>query len=418
MVLVQAREGWGRGLDGVGEVIGPHHPAAALPADRLLRIAIVTETFLPKMDGIVRFLLEFLGYLRCRGHAAMVCCPGPGPARVEGFEVVRDIGVRFSPYPELRLAPCAPRMAAALLSWQPDIVHLAGPVLLGAQALQVARLLDVPVAGHYQTNLPRYASHYGAPWLAPLAWAYLVALHNRCARTYVPTQQVAAEVRSHGMRRVQVLPRGVDAAAFRPSLRSEAVRRGWGAGPDDLVFLYAGRVAAEKNLAKLNELARAVPGARIVIVGDGPFRPALESTLGDRASFTGFLRGEALAAAYASADIFAFPSRTETFGLVLLEAMASGLPVLAMRAGGVPDAVEDGRTGLLCDPRAPSAWTEQAHRLAAEPALRRRLGEQGRRTAVARSWSATFDRLLADYRQLAAPPPQVVRTRPGGAAPW
>jgi phosphatidylinositol alpha 1,6-mannosyltransferase len=399
-------------------VSSPDDPTSTLPTDRPLRVAIVTETFLPKMDGIVRFLLEFLAHLRCRGQAAIVCCPGPGPARVDGFEVVRDAGVRFSPYPELRLAPCAPRMAAALLSWQPDIVHLAGPVLLGAQALQLSRLLEVPVAGHFQTNLPRYVSHYGAPWLAPLTWRYLVALHNRCARTYVPTRQVAAEVRRHGMRRVRVLPRGVDAAAFRPSLRSGAVRRGWQAGPDDLVFLYAGRVAAEKNLVRLTDLARAIPGAKIVIVGDGPYRTALESALGDRAHFTGHLHGETLAAAYASADVFAFPSRTETFGLVLLEAMASGLPILAMHAGGVPDVVEDGRNGLLCDPRATTSWVEQARRLAAEPALRHRLGEQGRQTALVRTWPAMFDRLLADYRQLTAPWPHVVGTRPARAAPW
>lgn len=407
-----------RGSVGGGDVISPDHPAAAATDDRPLRIAIVTETFLPKMDGIVRFLLEFLEYLRCRGHAAVVCCPGPGPARVAGFPVVRDFGVRFPPYPEISLVPCAPRMAATLLAWQPDVVHLAGPVLLGAQALRLAHLLDIPAVGHYQTNLPRYAGHYGAPWLAPLAWAYLMALHNRCARTYVPTRPVAVEVRRHGMRRVRVLPRGVDAATFRPSLRSESVRQDWGAGPDDLVFLYAGRVAAEKNLSKLAELAQVVPGARVVVVGDGPTRPALEVALGDRGHFAGFLRGEALAAAYASADVFAFPSRTETFGLVLLEAMASGLPVLAMQAGGVPDVVANNRAGLLCDPDSPLAWTEQARRLITEPALRRSLGEQGRQVALARSWTATFDRLLADYRELVAPRPRAVPTRPGGVAPW
>ncbi|MGI8912421.1 MAG: glycosyltransferase family 4 protein [Chloroflexota bacterium] len=399
-------------------MISPGQPAAALPADRPLRIAIVTETFLPKMDGIVRFLLEFLEYLRRQGHAAIVSCPGPGPSQVAGFRVVREFGVPFPSYPELRLAPGAPRLASTLVSWRPDVIHLAGPVILGAQGLGLARLLDVPAVGHYQTNLPRYASHYGAPWLAPLAWSYLVALHNRCARTYVPSRPVAAEVRRHGMRRVQVLPRGVDTAAFRPSLRREAIRQSWGAEPDDLVFLYAGRVAAEKNLAKLAELAPAIPGVRVVVVGDGPFRPALEAAIGDRAHFSGYLRGETLAAAYASADVFAFPSRTETFGLVLLEAMASGLPVLAMCAGGVPDVVEDGATGLLCDPQSPAAWLEQARRLAAEPTLRRSLGEQGRRVALTRSWDLTFDRLLTDYRELATPRPRAAVTRYRGATPW
>ena len=399
-------------LDKGARVPGIAPSMTLFPDNRPLRVAIVTETFLPKMDGIVRFLLELLGYLRRRGHSALVCCPGPGPANVDGFRIVRDVGVRFPPYPELHLAPVAPRMAAALLAWQPDVVHLAGPALLGAQALRVARLLDVPTVGHYQTNLPRYARHYGASWLSPLAWEYLVRLHNRCALTYVPSRPVADEVRRHGMRRVRVLSRGVDATTFQPGLRSDATRRRWGAGPDDLVFLYVGRLAPEKNLSKLAELASSVPGSRVVVVGDGPYRPELVAILGDRAHFTGQLHGEALAAAYASADVFAFPSCTETFGLVLLEAMASGLPVLAMRAGGVPDVVDDGQTGLLCDPGEPPAWKEQARRLRS-PDLRRRLAERGRQVALARSWDAAFDRLLADYRELAAP------GRPsGGTARW
>jgi glycosyltransferase involved in cell wall biosynthesis len=368
---------------------------------RHLRVAIVTETFLPKMDGIVRFLLEMLAYLRRHGHEALVFCPGPGVATVAGYQVVRAAGLRFPPYPELRLTLRSARMVAALRAWRPDVVHLAGPVLLGAQGLRVARLLGVPAAGHYQTNLPQYVRHYGAPWLAPVVWRYLVALHNRCACTYTPTEIVAADCRRHGMRRVQALPRGVDSAAFAPHFRNEALRRSWGVLPDQVAFLYAGRVAPEKNLLRLAELPKAVPGSRLVIVGDGPFRAALTERLGSAAHFTGQLHGEALAAAFASADVFAFPSLTETFGLVVLEALASGLPVLAMRAGGVPAVVEDGQTGLLCDPVAPDAWIDGARRLAGSATLRRTLGTHGRSVAVGRTWDATFDRLLADYRQLA-----------------
>jgi len=366
-----------------------------------LRVAVVTETFLPKMDGIVRFLLEMLGYMRRHGHAAMVFCPGPGPDTVAGFPVIRAAGMRFPAYPELRLTLRSSRMAAAMRRWRPDLVHLAGPALLGAQGLRVARMLGIPVAGHFQTNLPQYARHYGMPWLAPLAWRYLVALHNRCDRNYTPTDIVAAEVRRHGMQRVQALPRGVDAAAFQPSYRSEAARQSWGAGPDTVVFLYAGRVAPEKNLLQLAELPNRIPNSRLVIVGDGPYRPALAEQLGAAAHFTGHLQGETLAAAYASADIFAFPSLTETFGLVVLEAMASGLPVLAMRAGGVPSVVQDGRTGLLCEPNAPATWLAGAQQLVASAAWRKELGAQGRLVALERSWEATFDRLLDDYRMMA-----------------
>lgn len=368
---------------------------------RPLRVAIVTETFVPKMDGIVRFLLEMLGYLQRHGHAALVFCPGAGPTDVAGATVVRVRGLPFPPYPELHLTLRSTRMVAALRAWQPDIVHLAGPALLGAQGLRVARLLGLPAVGHFQTNLPQYARHYGMPWLSALAWRYLVLLHNRCRRTYTPSHPVAAECRQHGMRRVVVLPRGVDTAAFSPRFRSEALRRSWGVGEQQVVFLYAGRVAAEKNLRRLADLMSVVPDSRLVVVGDGPYRPALERQLAGAAHFTGHLQGEALATAYASADVFAFPSLTETFGLVVLEAMASGLPVLAMRAGGVPDSVADGETGILCDPAVPDTWVAGARRLAGSPALRQALGRHGHNIAQGRSWEATFDRLIADYRTLA-----------------
>lgn len=375
-------------------------PHLLIPTSRPLRIAIVSETFFPKMDGIVRFLLEMLGYLQRHGHAALVFCPGDGPARVSGAAVVRASALPFPLYPELQLTLRSSRMVSALRAWQPDIVHLAGPALLGAQGLRVARLLGLPAVGHFQTNLPLYARHYGLPWLSGPAWRYLALLHNRCICTYAPSGPVAEECRRHGLHRVSVLPRGVDIAAFSPRYRSDAVRRQWGVLPDQVVFLYAGRLAPEKNLLRLAALTRALPESRLVVVGDGPYRAALARRLGGAVSFTGYLHGEELAAAYASADVFAFPSLTETFGLVVLEAMASGLPVLAMRAGGVPDSVADGLTGILSDPAVPDTWVRGAVRLADSPELRRAMGARGRDTAQHRTWDATFDRLIAGYRDI------------------
>jgi glycosyltransferase involved in cell wall biosynthesis len=367
-----------------------------------LRIAIVSETFVPKMDGIVRFLLEMLGYLQRHGHAAVVFCPGPGPSSVSGATVVRAAGLPFPLYPELQLTLRSSRMVGTLRAWRPDIVHLAGPALLGAQGLRVARLLGLPAVGHFQTNLPLYARHYGLPWLSVPAWRYLARLHNRCVRTYAPSGPVAVECRTNGLERVSVLQRGVDVAAFSPRFRSDAVRRGWGVLPGQVVFLYAGRLAPEKNLLRLAELTQALPDSRLVVVGDGPYRSTLERRLGGTVTFTGYLHGEELAAAYASADVFAFPSLTETFGLVVLEAMASGLPVLAMRAGGVPDSVADGQTGMLSDPAMPESWVQGARRFAESPELRRAMGKRGRAAAQVRTWEATFDRLIADYREIAS----------------
>ena len=398
-----------RGENGYGPAASPfssspHLLISSSPA-RPLRIAIVSETFVPKMDGIVRFLLEMLGYLQRHEHAALVLCPGAGPSSVCGAEVVRAAALPFPLYPELQLTLRSSRMVSVLRAWQPDIVHLAGPVLLGAQGLRVARLLGLPAVGHFQTNLPLYARHYGLPWLARPAWRYLALLHNRCVCTYAPSGPVAEECRLHGLQRVSVLPRGVDVTAFSPRFRSDVVRRGWGALPDQVVFLYAGRLAPEKNLLRLAELTRALPDSRLVVVGDGPYRATLARQLGGAVCFTGYLHGEELAAAYASADVFAFPSLTETFGLVALEAMASGLPVLAMRAGGVPDSVADGQTGILCDPAIPSAWVRSARLLAESSELRRAMGEGGRAAAQARTWEATFDQLITDYRSIAFSPP-------------
>jgi len=368
---------------------------------RPLRIAVVTETFLPKMDGVVRSIVEFLRYLRRNGHDAIVFCPGSGASSAEGFPVVPAGGTVFPLYLELRLAVRCPGMLPRMRAWAPDIVHLAGPAVLGLHGLRVAHLCRVPAVGHFQTNLAAYARHYGASWLEPILWRYLIWMHNRCAANYAPTAAVHTELRRHGMKRVRVLGRGVDTRTFHPAYRSSSLRQAWGAGPDDVVFLAVGRVSAEKNLDRLADLVDGVPTCKIVVVGDGPYRSTLARRLGPSVIFTGQLRGAALATAYASSDVFAFPSLTDTFGQVLQEAMASGLPVLAMRAGGTPEIIDDGTTGLLCRPSAPGAWIDNARFLARSRDVRLSLGRCARSVAETRSWDAVFDGLVDDYRSLA-----------------
>ncbi len=372
-----------------------------------MRVAIVTETFLPQVNGVVRMLVEYLAYLEAHGHDAIVFAPGDKSDKdsvCHSFDVLRVRGATLPLYPELTLAPYSRRMHAVLREWRPDVVHLAGPFVLGAQGLHVARALGVPVAAHFQTDLARYAAHFGLGALSGVAWRRLLNIHNECDVTFAPTPTVARELRARGMRRVHICGRGVDAMAFHPAHRDSRVRERLGDGSDAPLMLYVGRLSPEKNLAALAPVARALPEYPLAIVGDGPARADLAAEVARlNVHFAGTLRGEALTTAFASADLFLFPSQTETFGQVVHEAMASGLPTVGVRAGGVQDLITDGQTGLLCPPDDPTAFVEAARRLVTDPALRYAMGAAARHEAEGHTWQSIFDRLMGWYAGLAAP---------------
>ncbi|HVC80012.1 MAG TPA: glycosyltransferase family 1 protein [Chloroflexota bacterium] len=365
-------------------------------------MAIVTESFLPRTDGVVRTLLELLRYLRLHNHEALVLAAGPGPTEHEGYPVARFGGLPFPPYPDLTISLFGTGMARLLRAWAPDVLHLASPFALGMRGCRAGRLLGVPVAAHYMTDVPRYARYFGLGACVGLARWHVTRLHNACQITYAPTESTRRELLAQGIAPVRVLGRGVDTALFTPVRRSDAVRRILLRADEDLLILYVGRLSTEKNLGYLGPLIAQIPRARLVLVGDGPHRAALESRF--RAlpvSFLGQRHGADLAALYASADLFAFPSLTETFGQVVQEAMASGLPVLAFRAGGIQDLLRDGQEGYLCTPEDYRDWYASARRLAANSVLRARLGERARAAVAGRTWEAIFARLLDDYAELA-----------------
>ncbi len=366
-----------------------------------MRLAIVTESFLPRTDGIVRTILELLRYMRAHDHEALVFAAGPGPDAYLDYPVIRVGGPRFPLYPSLTVAPFCPTMRRKLRAWNADVVHLAGPFVLGAQVRRVGQSLGIPLAAHYQTNIERYARHFHLSPLAGLARARLIGLHNRCQVNYAPTSSEAETLRAQGMRRVRVSGRGVDAALFHPGRRSDQVRRALLGPGERTILLYVGRLSAEKNIEHLAPTLAEIPGARLVLVGDGPRRPALEERFrGLPATFLGERHGEELATLYASADIFTFPSQSETFGQVVQEAMASGLAILAFGAGGVADLLRHEEEGLLCSPTYPDQWPVFAQALAGSPALRARLGERARCAVQDRTWDAVFDTLFADYAAL------------------
>lgn len=377
-----------------------------------MRIALVTENFLPKLDGVTRTLAMLLEHLRARGHAALVLGPRGAPRRYAGARIYGAPGLPLPFYPELRALLPSPGLERRLARFRPDIIHVAEPMLLGAMGVVWAQRLGVPLISSYHTNLAAYCSYFRLGMLETPVWAYRRMLHNACDATLCPSPSTARELRSQGFERVDLWPRGVDATLFHPARRSLTWRRTIAGAEQRPIALYVGRLSHEKNLAVLIETWNALRGmdAHLVVVGDGPARGDLERALaGPSVTFTGYLHGETLAEVYASSDVFAFPSQTETFGQVALEAMASGVAVLGFDADGVRDLVRDGETGLLAPCGEQAAFTQMFSTLMAEPQLRARMGLRARAAAEQRTWAGVMDGLLDEYER-------IIETRSGKRA--
>lgn len=385
----------------------------------MMRVAIITENFLPKLDGVTRTLARLLEYLQRFGHQALLLGPESGMGEYAGAKIVGTTGVPLPFYPELKLNFFRPLFLRRLSEFQPDVVHLVDPVVLGAAGLAAARVLRKPLISSYHTNLAAYCSHFGFPFFVQPMWVYNRFIHNQCALTFCPSPSTARMLRAQGFQHVHIWPRGVDIGLFQPERRDEARRTCWLGEREKVLLLYAGRISREKNLRLLTRAYREMDHTRchLVIVGDGPALCEMKQDLfGLPVTFTGYLQGAELASAYASADLFAFPSKTETFGQVVLEAMASGLPVVGLRAEGVCDIVEDGKTGYLLDTE---GMPEQAQILAyrqlllhltEQHGLRHTMGMMARRAALQRTWDEAMQSLLRGYEEVLA------WERPGNAA--
>ena len=369
-----------------------------------MRIALFSEVFHPKIDGITNRLSHTIRCLREEGHEVLVVAPQGCVAEHAGARVVRVPGLPFPSYPGLRVCAPDPRIARELRRFEPDVVHAVGPVWLGAFGIAAARALRVPVVASYHTDLPRYLPGYGLAWLEPAIWPWLRRVHRGAHLNLAPSRFTRRELLDHGIEPVEIWQGGVDTELFHPRRRSLAMRLRLCAGaPDGPLLLYAGRLSPEKRIETLGPILDALPEARLVIVGDGPARPALERRFaGRRVHFTGFLGGEELAAAFASADVFLMPSTTETLGFVVLEAMASGCPVVAARAGGVPDLVDPGASGFLYEPDDVGGAIAAVGSLLERTALRAFVAQQARRRAEAASWERETRRLVVAYRKALA----------------
>jgi glycosyltransferase involved in cell wall biosynthesis len=366
---------------------------------RRLRVAVVTETWPPEVNGVAMTIHRMVDWLSRRHEVALI------RVRQRGAQVGTPIpgvttrvmpGIPVPRYHELRMGlPSTGSLKRVWESEPPHIVHVITEGPLGWSAVRAANALGIPVISDFHTNFHQYTAHYGMGLFKPIALRYLRNLHNRTRLTLVPTEALADDLKREGFRGLDVLARGIDTELFHPGRRRDSLRANWGAGPDDPVLLMVSRIAPEKNLTlalEAFEQARAqTPGARMVVVGDGPARSSCAKRHPD-VHFAGMQTGETLAEHYASADIFVFPSLSETFGNVTLEAMASGLAVVAFDYAAAREHIVNGRNGRSVPRAGSSAFVDAVAELARDRLQTRRLGNAARDTALAVDWSRVFER--------------------------
>lgn len=372
-----------------------------------LRLALFTDTYAPQVNGVARTLERLASVVEARGGSVRVFTAhdpeAPDAAAVEPFP-----SRSFWAYPQVRLAwPRQRVVRAALEDYRPTIVHSATEFGVGMAGRRAARDLGIPFVSSYHTSFAAYAEHYGLGMLARPGWHFMRWFHNGGLRTYCPTQAIVDEVNARGFERTAVWSRGVDGARFSPAYRSEALRERLGATDETLVLSYVGRLAAEKGLNVALEalvlVEQARPGqVRFLVVGDGPYEGEVRARAPRGTLLTGKLQGAALSEAFASGDVFLFPSTTDTFGNVMLEAMASGLPVIGADVGPTREQLRAGG-GWLAAPGDAADFARAIIALVDDRSRVRAEAERALTIAASKTWDAVWDTLLDDYRRLQRP---------------
>ncbi|MDX2163124.1 MAG: glycosyltransferase family 1 protein [bacterium] len=377
--------------------INPPDPAVALAPVK--RVALFAEAFLPKVDGVSKTAYLTLRYLEQTGREVVVFAPDIAPHSVSQSDVVPLPSLGFRVAPETRMALPHPLVVQRLNDFKPDLIHLFSPAFLSVSGMLYGRQNGIPVVANYQTDLPNYALAYGYPFLSDLVRDWLRYIHNGSHLTLVPTTYTMRKLRGEGYHRLRKWGRGVNNRRFNPARRSEAMRARLlnGRDPNSLLCIYVGRLANEKRVDLLLEAAR-TPGVALTIIGDGMMRAELEAMFaGTNTHFTGYLLGDDLGDAYASADVFMFTGAYETFGQVVQEGLASGLPAVIINQGGITDLIKDGWNGFHCPPD-PEAFAAAARQLRDDPALRQRMAQNALSVAENR-WEYVLQQLETHYAE-------------------
>lgn len=366
-----------------------------------MKVALVAESFLPHSNGVTNSLLRVIEHLTARGDEALVIAPeskgSHGPVRYGIASVTRLPAMGLPRYQDVRVSLSGVgRISRILEEYEPDVVHLASPFMLGWSAVKACNELGLPTVAIYQTEVPAFAKGYNGRWAESILWNRILNIHNRADLTLAPSTYAMRQLEQLGVERLRLWPRGVDAKRFHPSKRSQELRDRF-APNGEVIVGYVGRLAAEKRVEDLGRLAD-VEGMSLVIVGEGPAHQKLAAML-PQAHFTGFLAGEELAEAYASFDVFVHCGEYETFGQTIQESLASGLPVIAPRRGGPIDLVDHGQTGFLYTPGDLDSMVAHVQDLVSHDDTRAQFSARARLSIEGRTWDKVCEALIGHYEQ-------------------
>lgn len=376
-----------------------------------MRVAVFTETFLPNLDGITRVVCLLLDHLHSKGIETLVIAPkfdSEEPiTEYNGSKVVTVDGVPIPWYPERRITFPSLTVYRELQAFKPDVAHFFHPVTVGLPGLMMAKSMGIPSLISFHLDFARLAQHFNygpinLGFLQPMTDVLTKLVFNWGEYSLAPSKQIQREMMELGIENVGLWKRGVDAMKFNPNFYNDEMRYQMSEGHiDDILLLYVGRLSYEKKIHDLRPILDRVPNTCLAIVGDGPYRPELEEIFaGTNTKFMGYMKGEALSQAYASADIFTFPSSLETFGLVVVEAMAAGLPVVASRVGGIPDVVEEGYNGYTFKVGDIDALCEGVESIAVTRNRIQEMGRNARAFAETQTWDFMMDEVIEHYERL------------------
>ena len=369
-----------------------------------MKIAFFTDTFTPQVNGVAQTFQRFSEYLDKNGVDYRFFVPET-EEDLFSTQIKRFTSLPFFLYPECRLAlPNPIHIKKELESFHPDIMHIATPFNMGLTGLVYGKKLNIPIVGSYHTNFDRYLEYYDLQFFSKFVWRYMKWFHQPFEKTFVPSMDTKTELERNGFSNVSIWSRGVDCDTFHPYFPSTRIREQYQIKAPFLLS-YVGRLAPEKDLDILMQAAHQLPEeikeqVHWLIVGDGPLLETLQNHKPPNMSFTGYLKGERLAEVYAASDIFVFPSTSETFGNVILEANACRTTVIGARAGGVQEIVQDGKTGFLCEPREVEGIVRRIRHLITHPVLIEEMGREARKFSLIRSWDEIFSRLLVQYEEV------------------
>ncbi|MGM7720768.1 glycosyltransferase family 4 protein [Metabacillus sp. Hm71] len=370
-----------------------------------MRIAIFTDTYAPDVNGVARTLKRFTDYLEKNGIEFRVFAPESTNESLFSSHIHRFTSLPFFLYPECRLAlPNMLHVKAELQRFKPDLIHVATPFNIGLCGLRYAKKLNIPIVGSYHTDFDQYLEYYDLQFLSKFLWKYMHWFHKPLRKIFVPSKETMEQLKRKGFANIRIWGRGVDCSLFHPRYSKQQIIDEYGIN-EKFILSYVGRLAPEKDIETLMTISKHLPDhvknqVHWLIVGDGPSKEEMEKNAPKNMTFAGYLSGERLAKIYASSDLFIFPSPTETFGNVVLEALAAGTPVIAANSGGVKNIIRHEATGYLCEPKDADQFIHAIIHLLNHHALRVKMGDAARTYALSQTWEQIFEGLLKEYEDV------------------